>query len=571
MQTAVELPLDDSGGTGLEGAPSAVDAAELSPPSTATALDPSRMAFIGFALVSGLLVGLIGNVLFYDKQIGVSLPIFVVLCSGAALVALRIRRVSIQSINWALLLPLAFFALMIAVRADGTISGLNILAVLWLSALAIYYLPLRRRFDLESWGAHAVAVMHTGVVTPFIPLLEADTAFSWIRRRDLFKHDRLKAALRGLLLTLPILGVFALLLASADAVFDGILLNIARLIDIPLSEALIHQVSFIGVLSWLAFGALALIGARRVRVMMDRDETEDTDAAPTKAKRRPITLSMVETGIVLGGVAALFKIFVLIQFAYFFGGERGLALTNLSYAEYARRGFFELTAVVALSIALLLFLDWTTIRQGIRAKQLFLGLSAVVLLLNLVMLLSAWGRMELYEQAFGFTHLRLIVKVTMVWMGLLLAVTMASLLHIRRNLFSAGLFVCIVGILTTLNMMNLDHFIASRNIARVEQGYPLDMRYLWRLSADAAEPIIGLYFATDDPVVKEFAGQWLIRRYTNRENERRYRASTVLSYHYGLDSAHAAIAPFADALPQIDYRYYPPATDGISESRYTID
>ncbi|PJF26855.1 MAG: hypothetical protein CUN53_06255 [Phototrophicales bacterium] len=567
MQTAVELPLDDSGGTELEGALSAVAAAEPSTPSSADALDPSRMAFIGFALIGGLIIGLIGNVFFYGKQIGVSFPIFVGLCMGAGLTALRIRRIPMQSVNWALLLPLAFFALMIAVRADGSVTGLNLLAVLWLSAMAIYYLPLRRRFDRESWGSHAAAVLHTSVVTPIIPLVESDTAISWIRRRDLFKHDRLKAVLRGLLLTLPILGVFALLLASADAVFDGMLLNIARLIDIPLSEALIHQILFIGVLSWLAFGALSLIGARRIPAMMDRDEADETDAAPAKAKRRPITLSMVETGIVLGGVAALFKIFVLIQFAYFFGGERGLALTNLSYAEYARRGFFELTAVVALSIALLLFLDWTTIRQGRRGKQLFLGLSAVVLLLNLVMLMSAWQRMNLYEQAFGFTHLRVIVQVTMVWMAILLAVTMASLLHIRRNLFSAGLFVCIVGILTTLNAMNLDHFIAERNIARVEQGYPLDMRYLWELSADAVEPIIALYTSTDDPIVKEFAGQWLVRRYTNRENERQYRASTIFSYHHGLDTAHAAIAPFAHELPQIDYRYYPPRPDGEAESR----
>jgi hypothetical protein len=572
MQTAVELPLDESGGTELDRAPNAVNAAESSIPSTNAALDPSRMAFIGFALTAGLLIGLVGNVLFYGKQIGVSFPIFVALCSGAALIAVRIRRLPTQSINHLLLLPLMFFAIMIAVRADGTVSGLNLLAVAWLGAMAIYYLPLRRRFDLESWGTHAAAVLHTGVVTPVIPLVEADTAISWMRRRDLFKHDRVKAVLRGLLLTLPILGVFALLLASADAVFDGILVSLTRIFEIPLPEDLIRQSLFIGFLGWMAFAALSLIGARRIPAMMDRDEAEDADAAPPKAKRRPITLSMVETGMILGGVAGLFAFFVAIQFAYFFGGERGLALTQLSYADYARRGFFELTAVVGLSIALLLFLDWTTIRQGRGGKRLFLGLSAVVLLLNLVMLMSAWQRMDLYEQAFGFTHQRVMVQVTMVWMGILLVVTMAALAHLRRNLFSAGLFICFVGILATLNAMNLDRFIAERNIARVEQGYPLDMRYLWLLSADAAEPIIALYTSTDDPVVKEFAGQWLIRRYTNRDTERQYRASTIFSYHLGLDSAHTAIAHIGDALPGRDYRYYPPAPDGTdASSRYAID
>jgi hypothetical protein len=557
MQNAVELPLDEP----VEKAEAEIAAdSAADPPAAAGALeiDQSRMSFIGFALVTGLLIGLIGNAFFYGKQlIGMSFPIFVGLCVGAALIAVRIRRIEMRRTNWALLLPLMFFAIMFAVRADDTIGMLNFLAVAWLGALAIYYLPLRRRFDLESLGAHAAAVLHTSVVTPIIPLFEADAAVSWIRRRDLFKHDRARAVLRGLFLTLAILGGFTVLLASADAVFGEILAGLARWFYIPLPGQVIDQIIVIGSLGWMAFAALALIGARQIPAMMDRDEAEDTDTAPQKAKRRPITLSMVETGMVLGGVAALFKIFVLIQFAYFFGGERGLALTRLSYAEYARRGFFELTAVVALSIALLLFLDWTTIRQGKTAKRLFLGLSAVVIALNVVMLASAWQRMELYEQAFGFTHQRIIAQVTMVWMGGLLTVTMASLLHIRRNLFSLGMFVCIAGILVTLNAMNLDRFIAERNIARAEQGYRLDMDYLWGLSADAVEPMIRLYFATDDPNVKEFAGQWLIRRYTEREDERQAAASTILSFNYGREFAHSAIAPFAYELPEIDYGYYP--------------
>ena len=58
-------------------------------------------------------------------------------------------------------------------------------------------------------------------------------------------------------------------------------------------------------------------------------------------------------------VDLLFLAFVLVQFRYLFGGaELVRGLTGMSYADYARRGFFELVAVAALSLPLLLLADW---------------------------------------------------------------------------------------------------------------------------------------------------------------------------------------------------------------------
>ena len=79
----------------------------------------------------------------------------------------------------------------------------------------------------------------------------------------------------------------------------------------------------------------------------------------------------------LGLTDALFAAFVTIQAAYLFGGRDTLARSGMTYAEYARRGFFELVAVAVLTLALVLVLDWITVRSGKRQQWLFRGLAAV--------------------------------------------------------------------------------------------------------------------------------------------------------------------------------------------------
>jgi hypothetical protein len=96
-------------------------------------------------------------------------------------------------------------------------------------------------------------------------------------------------------------------------------------------------------------------------------------------------------------VDLLFGVFVLVQFAYFFGGQDTLAAIGLTYSQYARRGFFELVAVSILTLGLVLWLNHTTMRQPGRENRLFIALSVILVALTSVMLFSASQRMLLYE------------------------------------------------------------------------------------------------------------------------------------------------------------------------------
>jgi hypothetical protein len=224
--------------------------------------------------------------------------------------------------------------------------------------------------------------------------------------------------------------------------------------------------------------------------------------------RRPWRLGWVEATTVVCAVDLLFLSFVAIQAAYFFGGLDTLARTGMTYADYARRGFFELVVVACLTLGLLWLLALAT-RRDARSHQLaFNGASAILVALVLGLLGSAFFRMWLYEEAYGFTHLRIYTHSFMIWLAVLLVLFLAALLRERPRWFSFGGLVSALLMLAALNIANPEAFIVNANVERfvrsgslaidasfdIEPSYrasrALDAAYLAQLSTDATPALV---------------------------------------------------------------------------------
>jgi hypothetical protein len=199
----------------------------------------------------------------------------------------------------------------------------------------------------------------------------------------------------------------------------------------------------------------------------------------------------VEVGTALAVLDLLFLAFVLVQLRYLFpGGEAVRPLTGLSHAEYARQGFFQLVAVAALSLPVLLLADWALGRRDPAALRRFRLLSAVMLALLNVMLASALWRMRLYTAEYGLTELRLYTTAFMGWLVLVFAWFAATVLRGRPRRFGAGAVSAALLVLTALNLMNPDALIARTNLLRASAaGRPVDAAYVSRLSADSVPTI----------------------------------------------------------------------------------
>ncbi len=540
-----------------------------------------RRSFAVVAVAAGLLMGLFGTILFFNRIVGISFPLFILLTVGLVLVLARPARQTINRRNLWVIAPLAFFAVMVAVRADNLINSLNIMAVLTLGAVGLYYLPLTRTLDTESLGDHTKAVMETGFMVIPVAVIEGIEAWSWLREKRHQRGGVLAAVVRGSVFALPIVLVFAVLLGSADAVFanyvnqafDGV----RRALGLEYLGDTFGRLVATGTLAVAVTGSLGFSLMRRpadMPIVNPSFETEDTDGEAVlvdhKPKSKPgFKLSMVESGIIMGSVVALFAAFVGIQFAYFFGGERTIQIAGISYAQYARRGFFELVAVSVLTLGLSLILDRISVRQSKNESNVFRVLALLIVGLTTIMLVSASQRMWLYEEAFGFTQLRVYTHIFMLWLGVLFGFYVLAVFRLRMNIFSLGLVLAVIGYIVTLNLMNVDLYMADRNIARYRQGQDLDIAFLNILSADAVPAILPLWQeSAAGTEVNKWAGQWLTAKLSSLNYEMIGSGQFAFSFNLARRSAWEQLYALRDKLPAYDPSlYWGSYYNSYSESR----
>ncbi len=202
-------------------------------------------------------------------------------------------------------------------------------------------------------------------------------------------------------------------------------------------------------------------------------------------------LGAVEVGVALGALNALFLGFVCVQIRYLFGGAAWVAATGgLTYAEYARRGFFELVWATALVLPLLLAFHWLLRRDDATAQRIFRALAFAQIVLLFVVIASAITRMRLYQREYGLTELRLYTMAFMGWLALVFVWFAATVLRGARARFACGALVSALLVIGALHLLNPDATIVRANLAHARAGRAFDANYATTLSADAVPALI---------------------------------------------------------------------------------
>lgn len=313
--------------------------------------------------------------------------------------------------------------------------------------------------------------------------------------------------LRGILIALPIVAIFAGLLSSADLVFGQRLEEFIELFNIEKLPEYLFRMFYILVLGYVLAGVYLHAASKSSDIKLVGE-----DKPPV-----PVFLGYVEASIVLGSVVALFAVFVVIQFQYFFGGQANINIEGYTYSEYARRGFGELVLVAFFSLLLFLGASSVTRRETQFQRRVFSGLGIALVSLVIVMLVSAINRLVLYESAYGFSRLRTYTHVFILWLGLLLvAVVLLEMLE-RQRAFALAAVLAALGFVLSLGIMNVDGFIVRQNVDRAMQGYDLkvnrdgragfDASYLSELSLDSVPQLAKSFQTLPLPAdVKEGVG-----------------------------------------------------------------
>lgn len=263
----------------------------------------------------------------------------------------------------------------------------------------------------------------------------------------------------GIALAFPFLVVFAVLFASADAVFSSAVNNVFDFRKWSIGD-LVGRTFVAAFFAWVA-GGLFIVAGRSA------DPT-----IPALLPRLRGLLSSTAGLTALLAIDALFVFFVALQIAYLFGGIDTLNATGLTYSAYARRGFFELIAVAVIAGGLLFSVELVVAKR----TRLYVAAALTLALATLAIVVSAAYRMQLYQLAYGWTEQRFYALAAIAWLGAGGACTAVLVWRdaTRWLLHAAGLIGLAVAI--AINVIGPTAFVARQDLARVidPSGLPAD-------------------------------------------------------------------------------------------------
>jgi hypothetical protein len=442
------------------------------------------------ALLLALLLGILHYYLFYDHNIGLSYPLFVGMFYTVVFWGLRKRIRSGLDIEFMLLLPIFLLALTFLLFANPFLALLNFMVIPMLIVA-----QTMRMAEVKRSAWHTIqyvadmfkqAILHcfSYFPEPFQLLFGAFLQSKANRNNKTY----LKIAL-GLLIALPLLLIILYLLSSADAIFQKQVSDLGGLFQhVDLGQIIFHAV-------WIVFVALYIFSYIRGLQFPKLHEKDILDLQWNEGegelvvRKKPFALDTTIVMTVLVVVNAVYLLFTIVQFSYFFTAGDGALPDGTTYAAYARKGFAELIVVTLINFSLLLSaINWVH-NETNRVGSWLRGMLSLLVCSSIVMLISAHLRLSLYEEAYGYTSLRILVHAFMIFLGILLALALMRVWYAKLPLLKQYILVTLASFVL-LNFINIDMLITSNNLTRYSHTGKIDLEYIGSLSEDIIPTLV---------------------------------------------------------------------------------
>lgn len=324
--------------------------------------------------------------------------------------------------------------------------------------------------ELTARAIHATAHVSAGAAFMVRPAVEARSRF-----------DALAPIARGLIIAIPIAALLSALLASADPVFASFF-NL----NINFGQLLLD-------LAFVSAGLLVMGGLFRLAASQSLDRVDG-----------PVwRLGATEALVVMALLDAVFAAFAVAQFL----GATGAATETLrsagvTYADYARSGFFQLLWVGSITLVVLVVFSRITGFATREHRVAFVLLAEVAIALTLLIVVVAFRRLSLYEEAYGFTMLRLYSHIFAGWIAVVFLLLAADLLGVwrRRRWFIGAAGAAALVVLLALNFANPEEVVVALNVNHAQSSHKIDAGYFAELSGDATPAILDSAPLLDPPL-----------------------------------------------------------------------
>ena len=483
-----------------------------------------------YLLISALILGFLFDLLFYGKPLGLSYPLYIIALYIVLFWNMKKNRLLKFESRLLLGIPILALSFSYLIYSNQIFAVLNFVVIPILFVAQTLLLTSNNRYEWFK-SQFLLEVIHGIVARPLVNCLKPFSVISTFANRGASpsKFRVASKVFTGFLAAMALLMIIVPLLASADDVFRQLIERIPNVFRGLSMNELFPRLIMVTVVTCLVFSYLWSLF--RAKTRLNEAVTEIDSRQKPGAFLDPITTS---TMLLL--IDLLYAVFMAIQFSYLFGSLRYGLPQNFTFAQYARKGFFELVAVTLINLIILLGTMNFTKSSGSKLNKVVKILNTALVASTFVMLLSAHFRMSMYEDVYGFTYLRVLTHAFMGYLFVLFVITLVKIWRQTEHLLKYYLVISVVAY-TLINYINIDSIIVKNNLERYNKGNPIDILYLTTLSYDVVPKLVDLEKKTSDQMLANQLEKGLSHKKQVLEKEQpwqsfnisRYRARTVLS------------------------------------------
>ena len=461
---------------------------------------------MGGYIIYIFLLTVLHSVLLFDKSLGINVITFIVPLLIFLVMILKDNKKIKNKKGLFLIIPITLISLSYFIYDNEFIEWFNPIVIVLLT-LSMYILTIRPTNNI-------IRFIKDGIRLLFEPLgcIGKFYNIACLKLGELLKlSESGKKRLKSLLIVIPIVIVILLLLCSADLIFKTYFDDLFKLFEKIKIEHIIGRIA-------RALIVFTCIGATTNYLLFSYKDDKNK-------KDKKLGVDSYTIKLLLTILNVIYIVFDFIQIKSLMLHQ---VAKSINYAEYARSGFFQLMIISLINITIILIA-----KHSKEETEYTKAMSITMILLTLVIIVSSALRMYLYESAYGYTLLRLLVYATLLTETILLIPTIAYILNSKVNIFKYYLII-ITAAYTVLCLTPLDCIIANNNINKYYKDKKIDLLYLENHHSDNIPLLIEFQEKTNNKWYKEEIDVYL------RTNDF-YKTKSIVELNLSKERAHNKI------------------------------
>lgn len=424
-------------------------------------------------IIGSFILAVIQSILFYGKEIGISMLLFFSIGNGIIYYILNRKNRIKNKKGFLFFIPIILLSSTYFIFANKIFYITNIFVLIILNIIMFAIVVTSQKKSFKSYLYNAF-----GVLTDTIKDYEEGIEFSkekskqYVKENNKIDKENVKKVVISLLVVFFIVGIVIILLSSADSVFANIfsgMRNIFTNINIGNTISLIVRLAII-VVTFFIF--LSFILHIQKEYLNKESKIKNNGNKYTFAvKLLLFTLNIV------------YLVFCSIQVESLFSKVNMNG--TFDYANYARTGFFQLMFVSFINFAIILISN----QYNENKEKIIKILNIFLVIFTIIIDISSMYRMHMYETEYGLTYLRTFSYIILLT-EIITFIPIIKYILSEKFDFIKWIFIICVCVYCIINYINIEKVIINKNINRNINTTSIDYEYISNIASEDSYSIL---------------------------------------------------------------------------------